>query len=322
MKNIESEIIAPKKQLNLFGYDEIFNSFINLYKKNEMPKVILLNGQEGLGKATFAYHFFNYLLSSNEKYKYDIENNKIDPNNSSYKLINNGIHPNFFLLDSISSDDNIKIDQVRELLKFLSKTSYSRDLKLIILDNANNLNLNSSNALLKILEEPPQDTFIFIVHNGTEKILDTIKSRSIEFKISFNNSKKKEIFESITKITDLDIDPADAEKFINYISPGSALKYLMTLKNLDLDIQEDKFSCLLNLIEKYKASKDQELFNITSFFIELFYNEVSLNNNTNIHNYHINKNKILNQINDMRKFNLDKKNILISVNNILRNEKR
>ena len=96
----------------------------------------------------------------------------------------------------------------------------------------------------------------------------------------------------------------------------------MTLKNLDLDIQEDKFSCLLNLIEKYKASKDQELFNITSFFIELFYNEVSLNNNTNIHNYHINKNKILNQINDMRKFNLDKKNILISVNNILRNEKR
>ena len=67
-KNID--IIDPKNQLNLFGYEDYFNSFIKLYKRNKLPNVILLNGPKGIGKATFAYHFINYLLSNNEENKY------------------------------------------------------------------------------------------------------------------------------------------------------------------------------------------------------------------------------------------------------------
>ena len=121
---------------------------------------------------------------------------------------------------------------------------------------------------------------------------------------------------------DLDLYIDDVNEFLNHISPGNILKYLLILKELDINIKKDKLSCLFNLIEKYKSNKDQELLNITSFFIELFYSELSLNNSKNINNYFINKNKILNQINDMRKFNLDKKNLLISLDSILRNEKR
>ena len=58
------------------------------------------------------------------------------------------MHPNFFLLDSSKPEENIKIDQVRNLLKFLNKSVYPKDIKLVLIDNVEYLNINSSNALL------------------------------------------------------------------------------------------------------------------------------------------------------------------------------
>ena len=160
------EILTSKSQLNLFGYDKLFNSFITLHKKNKLPNVMLLSGYKGLGKSTFAYHFINYLLSDKEEKNYLVENFQINPNNSSYKLIQNNIHPNFFLLENELTEDNIKIDQVRNLLIFLHRSTYTKDLKIVFIDNAEFLNVNSSNALLKSLEEPSSNTFFFIIHNS------------------------------------------------------------------------------------------------------------------------------------------------------------
>ena len=55
--------------------------------------------------------------------------------------------------------ENIKIENVRNLRKFLSKTSYSQDLKIVMIDNSELLNINSANALLKVIEEPGNNTF-------------------------------------------------------------------------------------------------------------------------------------------------------------------
>ena len=60
--NENLEIVLPKNQLRLFGYEYHFNSFIQLYHKKKLPNTILLSGPQGSGKATFAYHFINYLL--------------------------------------------------------------------------------------------------------------------------------------------------------------------------------------------------------------------------------------------------------------------
>ena len=67
-------ILSPKNQLQLFGYDDCFNSFIKLFHKNKLPNTILLSGLKGSGKATFAYHFINYLLSYREQNKYSVNN--------------------------------------------------------------------------------------------------------------------------------------------------------------------------------------------------------------------------------------------------------
>ena len=60
-------------------------------------------------------------------------------------------------------EKKIKIEQIRKLLVFLSKSTYYKGVKIVLLDNAEYLNINSSNALLKAIEEPSKDTYFFII---------------------------------------------------------------------------------------------------------------------------------------------------------------
>ena len=87
VKDKEIEILSPINQLKLFGYESYFKFFIKLYEKKKLPNSILFSGLKGLGKATFAYHFINYLLSKNELNKYSINDFSINENNSTYKLL-------------------------------------------------------------------------------------------------------------------------------------------------------------------------------------------------------------------------------------------
>ena len=121
IKKERIKITSPQNQLSLFGYESYFDSFVKLFKLGKLPKVILLTGPKGLGKATFLYHFINFILSKNEERSYSINNREINENNLSYKLLKSRTHPNFFLLDKHSSDNEIKIENVRNLRNFLTK---------------------------------------------------------------------------------------------------------------------------------------------------------------------------------------------------------
>jgi len=190
--NKNLEITLPKNQIELFGYEYFFNSFIVLYQRNKLPNTILLSGPKGSGKATFAYHFINYLFSYKEKNRYSLNNFTINPDNISYINLCNKTHPNFFLLENTTSSEDIKIENVRNALQFLSKSTYSSNIKIVLIDSLDCLNVYSSNALLKVLEETNNKTFFFLINNNPHKVLDTIKSRSIEFKFFSLYQKKKE----------------------------------------------------------------------------------------------------------------------------------
>ena len=92
-------MIQPKNQINLYNLDIELNELINLFKREKFPNKILLSGQKGLGKCTLAYHLINYILSIDEESPYDLDNFKINPNNKTFKLIQNNVHPNFNLID-------------------------------------------------------------------------------------------------------------------------------------------------------------------------------------------------------------------------------
>ena len=318
--NEVNEIIKPKSQLNLYGYESYFKFFNKLYEQDKLPNSILISGQKGIGKSTFMYHFINFLLSKGEKNEYNRRDCLIDPNNSTYKSIQSGTHANLFILDAIDGE-NIKIDQIRKLLLFLNKSTYYKSVKIVLLDNAEYLNINSSNALLKAIEEPSKDTYFFIINNDSQKIMNTIKSRCIDFVINFNFLEKKNIFNKIAQTYSLNFTESDLDIFLYFDTHGNLLKYLSTLKNSDFKISKDYLSCISYFMDLYNEKTDPKLLGFITLFIQNFYNQLSLKNSLFINNYYRNLNKILYLIDNMKKFHLDKKNLIFSIDKIIKNER-
>ena len=314
------EVTKPKSQLNLYGYESYFKFFNKLYEQDKLPNSILISGQKGLGKSTFTYHFINFLLSKGEKNEYNRRDYLIDPNNSTYKSIQSGTHANLFILDAIDGE-NIKIDQIRKLLLFLNKSTYYKSVKIVLLDNAEYLNINSSNALLKAIEEPSKDTYFFIINNDSQKIMNTIKSRCIDFVINFNFLEKKNIFNKISQTYSLNFTESDLDSFLYFDTQGNLLKYLSILKNSNFKISEDYLSCISYFMDLYNEKTDPKLLGFITLFIQNFYNQLSLKNSLFINNYYRNLYKILHLIDNMKKFHLDKKNLIFSIDKIIKNER-
>ena len=114
--------------------------------------------------------------------------------------------------------------------------------KIILIDDSEFLNKHSSNALLKALEEANSNTFFFIIHDNSHKILETIKSRSIEFKFFLNLYQKKNIFENISSQYDNNFDLKSLDDSFYFETPGNLLKYLMILVDNNITSFNDKLS--------------------------------------------------------------------------------
>ena len=95
--------LSPINQLELYGLHNYLEDLTNLYKKDKLPNKLMLSGRKGIGKCTLAYHLTNFILSENEELPYDLSNKKINENNKSFKLILNKSHPNFYLIDELST---------------------------------------------------------------------------------------------------------------------------------------------------------------------------------------------------------------------------
>ena len=129
-------------QLSLYGHHLEFLNFIELYKSQKLPNKILLSGEKGIGKSTLAYHIINHILSIDEDNSYDLINFKINPDNRSFKLILNKSNPNFILIDIDEDKKSIDINQIRNLILTLNKSSFNTKPRLVLIDNIELLNIN------------------------------------------------------------------------------------------------------------------------------------------------------------------------------------
>ena len=153
--------IKPSENTRLYGMNHFFDEISNLYFQKKLPTKILLSGKKGLGKSTMAYHLINYFLSEDEEFKYDTNNFIINEKNRSFKLIQNNSHPNFYLIDLLNEKKNIEVTQIREMIIYTNKSTFNNMPRFILIDNIENLNKNSVNALLKVIEEPNENIFFY-----------------------------------------------------------------------------------------------------------------------------------------------------------------
>ena len=298
--------LDPSRQLNLFGHETQFTNLTDLYANKKLPNKILLSGVKGIGKSTLAYHIVNFILSYDEDFSYDIKNFKINPDNKSFKLIINKSNPNFILIDINEDKKNIDINQIRHLILTLNKSSFNNKPRLVLIDNIELLNINSINALLKILEEP-NDNINFILINNNKKILPTLKSRCLNFKIQLTTSQSFDVTNKILNTNCMDF--LNDELINNYSTPGEILNLLDFANKSNVDLKEIKLKEFIKkiIIEK-KYKKDSSVKQLLYTLIEIYFREnISINNTKliNVQNYFLKK------INNTKIFNLDDESLLM-----------
>ena len=309
--------ILPSNNKNLYGYKEIFTNLKELFDNNCLPNKIIFSGEKGIGKSTFAYHLTNYIFSLSEENKYDFENNCVDVNNYSYNLILKNTHPNFFLISNDADKNNIQISKIREMINFTNKSSFNNLCKIIIIDNIELLNTNSVNALLKIIEEPNNNIFFFLIHNNKKQILDTLKSRCIKYNLFLESEEKKVVINSLSFndfYSDLNID---FKNIYNTPANVSILNDIFKSNDIDQSISIDDFLKLI--INKSLYKKDANIRDNLSFFFELFFKKKFNFLYSNEKFYYFYK-YFLKKLNDYWLYNLDLESILIEFNGKLLNE--
>lgn len=310
--------MKPISQTKLFGLDKYFNEIINIYNNGNMPSKILLSGSKGLGKCTLAYHVINFIFSQTEEKKYNIDQFKIDDNNKSFNLVNNGTHPNFFLIDLIDEKKNIEINQIREMISFHNKSSFNEIPRFVLIDNIENLNLNSTNALLKIIEEPNDNTFFILIHNANRNILPTLKSRCLNFKISLK-------FNEVVNITNLLLndnlfDLINNDLINYYKTPGEMISLIHFANEKKVHLKDFNLKeFLLFLINNSYYKKNVFIKNILIDYIELYFLKRYITTNTKntlLDIYH----QFINKVNNAKKFNLDEESLFMEFKSKLLNE--
>ena len=165
----------PRHSMDIFGHDQAQKIFATSLQSGRLHHAWLLTGPEGIGKATFAYHCTRHLLGKSGAG--DIQGQQSD------RLVAGLVHPRLLLIrrpydpKTKKFTASIPVDEVRRLRPFVGKTAEAGSWRVVLIDNANELNVSAANALLKVLEEPPRQTVFFLIAPEPGRLLATIRSR-------------------------------------------------------------------------------------------------------------------------------------------------
>ena len=290
--------LKPFNQTKLFGLDKYINELIKLENLDKLPNIILLSGQKGLGKSTLAYHFINYVLSKNEDYNYDQNRFIINPENRSFKTILNKSNTNLTSIDINDDKKFIDIAQIRELISNLKKSSLNDKPRFVLIDNIEFLNINSVNSLLKVIEEPSHNVY-FILINNNKRIIHTLLSRCINFKISLSHEESLEIAQSLIGTN---LDELINKDLVNYyFTPGNIFHLINFAKKNSYDLKNFTLKDFLEVvINNGNFKKNSSIEYLLFDFVEFYFSKINASLNI-----HLKYQYFIKKINDTKKFNLD-----------------
>ena len=293
----------PKKTTRLFGLENEFNFLKKMISSNKFPKTLMLTGNRGVGKSTMISHLMHYYFD--KKTYNENENTFVSKSFFLNQFIEN-LFPNILYLNG-SDYRNVRIDDIRKIINDLNKSPIKKDKRFIILDDIDSFNINSLNALLKIIEDPGKNNFFILINNKSNKLLNTIKSRSIEIKIMTNNQDRLSISTSLLKY--FNQDRIFDENLVSS-TPGNFLKFNYIFNNSSLDINEKFLTNFSNILRIYKKEKDIFYKEMLLFFVEYNFQKLKSQGMLNKKKLIEKRLMILQNINDFFLYNLNQNTLL------------
>lgn len=166
--------LLPRQQRHRVGFDKPWKHLTDSYDKNCFHTSWIFSGLKGIGKATLAYQMARYILADSHPDQ--------DNRDFYHGLIDHNTHPNLLVIergvdDSGELNAQIRMEDVQLIREFTQLSSAFPGWRVVIIDGLEDLNRNAANALLKVLEEPPQQTVFFLVCHHLKDVLPTIRSR-------------------------------------------------------------------------------------------------------------------------------------------------
>jgi DNA polymerase-3 subunit delta' len=213
----------PRDRFDLQPSREAELAFENGRARGRLHHAWLLCGPEGVGKATFAYRAARRLLGAAP----DATRGPLGarPDDPVSRLISAQAHPDLLVLERLVENGKVKksisVDQARDLPEFFSKSPSQAKARVAIIDAADDLNINAANALLKVLEEPPQNGVLLMVTHAPGRLLATIRSRCR--RLVFPVWSEEALIQLILSRSDVDADEAARIAAMAAGSPGAAL---------------------------------------------------------------------------------------------------
>ncbi|WP_298883254.1 DNA polymerase III subunit delta' [uncultured Bradyrhizobium sp.] len=181
----ESAIPHPRETSLLFGHREAEMALLTAYRSGRIPHAWLIGGPRGIGKATLAYRMARFVLAHGQPLAAAVQSAEdlaIDPDHAVARQVAAGSHGGLLTLERTANDRGvmrtvITVDETRETIAFFGSTAAAEGWRVCIVDTVDELNPNAANALLKILEEPPQRSLFLLVSHAPARVLATIQSR-------------------------------------------------------------------------------------------------------------------------------------------------
>ena len=179
----------PNETQRLFGHEAPRAQVLEAINGDRVHHAWMLTGPKGIGKATLAYHIARFLLAQDPPSGSlfgtppHVTSLDVPPDHSVVSRIRAGSEPGLCVLRRPLDEKTgklktvITVDTVRELRKFFSLSAGGNGRRIVIVDCIDDMNANAANALLKVLEEPPQDAVLLLVTHRPSRILPTIRSR-------------------------------------------------------------------------------------------------------------------------------------------------
>jgi DNA polymerase-3 subunit delta' len=155
---------------DILAQDHIIDHFKKAMKADHLSHAYIFTGQDGIGKTLFAKEFIKALFCKND------ENDSCNSCLNCIRIEENS-HPDVFWTEIEEKAKFIKIENIRNLQRSVRLSPLESDYKIFIIKDADRMNEEASNCLLKTLEEPPPNTIIILITNSIATIKETIRSR-------------------------------------------------------------------------------------------------------------------------------------------------
>jgi len=183
--NEDTEAPHPRTTAVLFGHANAEAALLAAYRSGRIPHAFLIAGPKGIGKATLAYRLARFVLAHPDPVAPEVSKATslaIAPDHPVARHIAAQGQPDLLILERTLNDKGvlhkqIAVENIRRTVAFFGSTAREGGWRIAIVDAVDELNKSSANALLKVLEEPPQRALLLLVSHSAARVPATLRSR-------------------------------------------------------------------------------------------------------------------------------------------------